>query len=1160
LARKPYIFGKGGGKSGLADFYDPPAEALTLSKRLALDAARRKGHSESFWDRIKSGGGHVLHPIEWTFDKILRPAYGISEATYRMAKYETQHGGDLSLLDLLHHKGGSSLGRELATGAHGFVGGFTGKQKHGMGQTLEAAGYLKGHRRLRGLAGFGLDVLTDPVTAVSGGSTIFASSSKHAFAIAGGRRALSEAGGRRLLENPERLDEVIAKTRKDIEHLSGEPFKKDYRYRRALAKMNLREYEAAKDGKLVDDVFQSRKNIIAAAAQAEEKRVERFVPHYKFMGKKITPDVLGKTTKIGGRSFTEGRKVAPALPKFDNFIAREGIGSGTARRFREAMIRPASESPEVHAMNITAKHVAERITHEQYRFANERLAGVAEKITPERQREILHHFEKPPKKVKAVIQRAGVYQLNPRYIERLVKDGKITEKEAEFADSYQQVMEHMFHNEKAFGAVTRHFSENGRMYVPHLMDKNGVALNDEMRLLTTKAGFERARSDRDFSLKELVDMAEKGDLPRGVVKNPYELLVSRVRASGRRQGELGHLDAMASVAGVRKRIVDTKKLDKHRGKMTALMMEYGIKAQEHTQAAAQAIKEHEDAIAAAEARIRSIKFGKKSRTKAANLRRAEKHLEGLRKRGPFLADAADRFGELEKLDKELKQLTKVEKGIIKGKANPEYRESMHTLSDFKDEFGHPLALPDELGQAAQKVRKVIEGDDAAIKGFEAGYRQLLSRWKVLVTSINPSYRMRNSQTDLWNWWLKPGVNTYHMTKNLGKATKFLISMKNIERKIAKHGMTDDLRKTLHDFQDMYDNGLLSGLYQGDVQTAAEMLRLGHSKKALIKKARLLKFGEKAAQDMNRNGENWVRIAHYFWAKEDKGLSPVEASLSVKSAHFDYEDLTPFEQRRLKAVAPFYTWSRKNIPYQIKSLIQSPGKYAAFPKAAMEADYAAGDGEGDIIPDYISDAWGIPVGGGNYVLPQLGVSDLQAFDSTQGAKARGVGLLTPAAKLPIEWLTNKNLFTGGPIASDTHKRNPTTPFGAALLGLLPGADVGTTSRIGPGGERLYGPGANPYLLHALGYLGPTANLLLRKSGGIGAAQTPISPMWSYGAGISIQHVDQAQQRLLERIQFSEDAKKQLQSMRDEGLIPQAKPKRGRSQARMDDLYARERGRR
>lgn len=1161
-----YIFGQGpkGKSSGnlfdLGVSYAPThkRKKLSASEILQLQAAKKAGKHTSLWGQIKGATAHSLHPVLWTMDQIMRPLHGIAEAERRVGAYEHaitstpkfKHAGWFEQEKMLF----SHPGHQASLLAHGFAAGVSNHKRTGFGQAIEARGYLKGHRHLRGLAGFGLDVAADPLTYVTGGTTILARSGEHAAAIAGGRRAIHGAT-HDYFTHTGKLDEAIAKNEQDVVALSKmDKASGGYRYRHALSKMNLRELRAAKEGKALPSSFHPRYRIIAEQALAEEKRVEKFVPHYGIKGKKILPGIAGRAEKIGGKEVAQGRQLLPALPKLDNFIAKTPIGKGAAEAFRNSVVRAKSLTPETKQLEITAKHISEEATAHHFNFATMRLEGLAKGIDAARQRQVLHYFEKPVvKRMRAVIKMKDangdlIHTVNPKYINHLVKKGLISAKEADFVHGYQQVVEQMFHAERAAGSTVTHFADaadtKGRMYVPHLMSNEGVAANDAMKKLTTKAGFERARSDRAFSLHELVKMAREGDIPKGVIADPYELLVARIRASGRRQGELHALGAAVDAAGVQTVKVNEKKLAATRQALKTKTAARKAKADEHTNIMSKAITDHEAAVEAAEKKVRSIRYGRKpSKTKAMNLANAVNRLEKLKKRGPKLGLAMERHTELKALDKELKGLAKQEKDILKGTKHPDYRTNMHTV-DILDKHGNKMALPEELGEAVSKVRRVIEGDDATIKGFEAGWRKVQSRWKTLVTSINPGYRMRNSQTDAWNWWLTPGVSTGAMTKYATKAAKWQVRMKNIERKIAETGMTPQIRADLKLYHDMYHHGILSGLYQGDVQTAAEMLRLGHSKSALLKKARLLRFTEKAAQDMNRNGENWLRVAHYMWARESKGLSSVEAALSVKAAHFDYEDLTPFEQRRLKAVMPFYTWTRKNIPYQIKSFFRSPGKYAAFPKAAMEAEYSAGDQKGQLVPGFISGAWGIPVGGGNYVLPQLGVSDLQAIDTPHGAEARALSLLTPGVKLPLELATNKNLFTGGPIASDTHSRNPVSPIGASLLQFLPGSNVGQTSRVGPGGKHLYGPGANPYLLHALGYLGPTANLILKKSGGIGKRQADVSPLWSYGAGVSVQHVDQAQERLMEQIVNNKAAQKMMQDLRDEGILPQAKRRKGK----------------
>jgi hypothetical protein len=60
-----------------------------------------------------------------------------------------------------------------------------------------------------------------------------------------------------------------------------------------------------------------------------------------------------------------------------------------------------------------------------------------------------------------------------------------------------------------------------------------------------------------------------------------------------------------------------------------------------------------------------------------------------------------------------------------------------------------------------------------------------------------------------------------------------------------------------------------------------------------------------------------------WYEEGGGEASNAAAKSIVNAvHFDYTDLTSIEEK-IKVVMPFYVWSRRNIPLQLRTLTQNP---------------------------------------------------------------------------------------------------------------------------------------------------------------------------------------------------------------------------------------------
>jgi hypothetical protein len=67
-----------------------------------------------------------------------------------------------------------------------------------------------------------------------------------------------------------------------------------------------------------------------------------------------------------------------------------------------------------------------------------------------------------------------------------------------------------------------------------------------------------------------------------------------------------------------------------------------------------------------------------------------------------------------------------------------------------------------------------------------------------------------------------------------------------------------------------------------------------------------------------------------------------ASQQVKASQFDYMDVSKFERDFLKRTMPFYTWTRKNIPVQLKHLVLNPQRAEKLHLAKEQFEHETGD--------------------------------------------------------------------------------------------------------------------------------------------------------------------------------------------------------------------------
>lgn len=1121
---------------------------LTTQQLLAIELALHKNKSGSFWDEVKHAGGEAFHPVGWTLDKLMRPLYGVAGAVTegREAENKNFEKGD---------KYGGFRGNVFEAIGKGFVHGIEGKTHHTMSDYLRAnpqtAGFAKKHKILAGAAGFGLDVAADPLTYVTGGAgRVLTKSAEHANLVKAGDFALH---GPDDLESLKQAKQALAR--------GG----KNYEYRHALAAERLSHLtgEGADPGAL------DRLHIAQSAANAEKKRVEKFLPQYHIgargHGLPITPTYIG------------GTRVVPALPKLDNAIEKAPLGGAFLEGFRNKFIRAADETPEAHAARMTRQHIAEQHAQENVQLVRDAMRGV--KINERKALKALHYGET----VKNFVLKTknGRFRLNEGAISKLQREGKLDADQVRFLRRWFAATQLLHQKDEALGVLYHHTGEAGQLYVPHLVDKLGRPLSDLQKNVLTKATHQHSRGKGGLSVLQLAEKAKAGELGRGVETDPFKLLAHTARRRAEKQADMALATQFARNLSIPTRIVDTARLGKVQAALDQLGIDHSIhhNGQIDAMAAAheaeqQFLHDHEQAfqtkLADLEKKLRSHKFRNNHKLKKANVARIQKQivklheqhikdLEAISKEkhaplnqhiAPHLELASQHDEAMKAINEQAKGLETVAKHLAVGKKNRAYSKASHiTVPGLVDDNGHALAFEREVGDVILKYQKIASGEDQAIEDFSKGWKSFLAKWKLAVTSVNPGYRIRNSMSDVWAMYLS-GVPMHKIPVYAAKAAKLIRDAKRMD---SPNGI-----KAYKAVVEAYHHGILSGLYQGDVQAVAGYVKYSGTKRGMLRRGHALQAGTKMMQDFNAHVENLGRLTHYLYRREELHESAVQAAFKVKQAHFDYEDLTPFEQKRMKAVAPFYTWARKNIPFQVKALVSAPGKYATLPKFMAESEKASDSDQGNIVPGYIQQGLGfqVPFGKHNYLLPPIGAQDLQIFDSPAGAVQRTEQLVNPAIAFPFELATNKNLFTGGDIKSDTHERNPVSSIGANLLKFIPGSDVGQTSR-NIGGKRVSGPGANPYFQFALGQI-PIARQLGLNYSGINKERAGQNAL-SYFGGLSVQNVDPAQQKMIESIVLQDELKREVTSLRDAGLLPPAKSKKSKNQKLIDEVLFGRRGR-
>jgi hypothetical protein len=1039
-----------GGSSGGSFLGGSSGGPSRLQLEQLMLAAKRAGEGRSFWDKVASGVGGGF---SWIFNKISRPIWSLASGLE--AATDDKPGGFLS----------------------GAAEGIKGERQIGFGELLRQWGVLEDHNVLRGLAGFGLDVVADPLNLLTLGTGAVVTLPTRSAYLAG-KAAI------RGLDAVNDLDG--AKNAFKLLDEAGPNF----RMRAMLADFQIKHAQDIADGKL-DEIRTAYQQGIASAAIREEAEATmkafqaRLRLPFTQASVPITPPI-GRAPQLSRAAAGQGvLGHIPGVPSLATAVGKTFRGGFSPIN--------AASTAATHGLSVFARHLHEQLASDYKDAFEQWVMPAANRLDRDSIFDSLAAAEKygVVKAVKDNYSPGGVRMDIDE--EALAKLGIQNEDQLEFIVRWHQFFEEIRRQDYIYGIKYKGPlpGERGQLYVPHIYMKNGTPINPSQvkPSIFSDPSFALARDGRT-SIEDMKKIADHSVYSKEVIADPISLALIRLNRSAMKQADSMQAAIMKRAYGVRKEFVNEKLQDRI-GEINRMLRKL----------------RRGDPISGEE-------FFKSQMALAKEMGWGDDELYRLR--GEILRGNATQRAMRTRL---LKDKIRLRKELTK--KNKEAEGKFTVRGDTEHVYDR------EIAEAINRYDKVIHDDDM-LGQFVGTYNKLLNKWKVGVTAVNPGYRVRNTLSDIWNMYLAR-VPVSRIPKYGAQAARLVQKAKS----------DPQARKEI---AEAYRHGVLSGLFMGDVETLSRAMQDG-SIKSLLKQGRLIRAGSRTALDINTYFENLGRLTHYLYRRNGLKESPAEAAAMVRRAHFDYEDLTPTEQRVFKKIAPFYTWTRKNLPYQLEMLFSNPGGYSAFPKFAMEMEMASGNNERDIMPSWLKDRWAIAFPGGHYFLPQIGAIDLAQLENPKDFAK----MVTPALKIPVELITGNKFPEGYPIQG-THPRVPVSGGTATALSLLdkiiPGDffNVGQTARTAFG-ETVYGEGADPLVGYGASQL-PWLNYLVNQKSTVRQAQRgDNNASLSQLAGLSFWEVDKDAELLHSRMELEEEFRRYIRGLRDEGVLPESDQSEG-----------------
>ncbi len=346
----------------------------------------------------------------------------------------------------------------------------------------------------------------------------------------------------------------------------------------------------------------------------------------------------------------------------------------------------------------------------------------------------------------------------------------------------------------------------------------------------------------------------------------------------------------------------------------------------------------------------------------------------------------------------------------------------------------------EVHEAVKNLYPIITNSDVGMKLLEKSFTQATNAWKSLVL-FSPMFHVRNFAGNIFLNMADGLYNPMRYPQATGVLSGVLKEVELNGKMVSSQAVKDMFGRAGLFTQGMFNDAM--GGTQKVTEEAAKMLQaLQRSGAGHVGYWAARPF--EGSRKIGETSDSLTRMAN-FLHQLDRGLSPAEAAQKTRVALLDYGALTPLEKNVRKWLMPFYTWTRHSLPLMVEKLVSTPGLFSGAAHVRQnfvslndvdETHLPQWIRDNQAIPLWVDEKGQVHYLSIN--LPQTELARIHEVGNIQGMAKEVATMINPMFTIPAQLAFNRSLLTLQEISkfdSGKEKWQDYGMFGLGQLGMV-----------------------------------------------------------------------------------------------------------------------------